>query len=91
MSCVVLQVNTDCYPSQVFVHDWEADGTVGTLSIPVAAVFSEMVFSEVLEGCDTATGSTATTSNPGVCKLYLYLFKHMNVNKSELLTSIFSS
>ena len=76
MSCVVLQVNTayfltDCYPSQVFVHDWEADGTVGTLSIPVATMFSEMVFSEeVSEACDKATGSTATISNPGVCELY---------------------
>ena len=66
MSCVVLQVNTDCN-SLIFVRDWEADGTVGALSIPVAAMFSEMVISEeVLEACDTATGTTATTSNPGV-------------------------
>ena len=67
MPCVVLQVNTDCNSPQIFVRDWEADGTVGTLPIPVATMFSEMVISEeVLEACDTATGSTATTSNPGV-------------------------
>ena len=67
-SCTVLQVNITCYPSdcnlsQAYVYDWEADGTVGTLPVPVATVFSE----EASKACRAAP-STPTSGhiNPGV-------------------------
>ena len=46
ISCVILQVNTTCYSSdcslsQAYIYDWEADGTVGTLPVPVETVLSE--------------------------------------------------
>ena len=30
-----------CYQSQLYVYDWEADGTVGTLPVPVETMLSE--------------------------------------------------
>ena len=51
-----------CYQSQFYVYDWEADGTVGTLPIPVEVVFSE----GTLEACETIT-QTPGPVNPGVC------------------------
>ena len=62
-SCVVLEVNITCYPSdcnlsQAYVYDWEANGTVGTLPIPVETVFSE----EALKACSTAP-DTPTSGN----------------------------
>ena len=67
-SCVVLKVNTTCYSSdcslsQAYVYDWEADGTVGTLSVPVETVFSE----EALKACSTAPDTpTSGHIKPGV-------------------------
>ena len=43
-----------CYQSQFYVYDWEADGTVGTLPIPVETMFSE----EASEACRTVTPAT---------------------------------
>ena len=66
-SCVVVQVNTTCYPSdcnssQAYVYDWEADNTVGTLSVPV-----EMVISEASKACRAAPGTPNSGHiNPGV-------------------------
>ena len=50
-----------CYQSQLYVYDWEADGTVGTLPIPVETVFSE----GASEACRTVTPATGPV-NPGV-------------------------
>ena len=50
-----------CYQSQLYVYDWEADGTVGTLPIPVETVFSE----SALAGCETVTPATRPV-NQGV-------------------------
>ena len=67
-SCVVVQVNTTCYPSdcnlsQAYVYDWEADNTVGTLSVPVETVISE----EASKACRAAPGTpTFGHINPGV-------------------------
>ena len=67
ISCVVVQVNTTCYLSecnlsQAYVYDWEADNTVGTLSVPV-----EMVISEASNTCSAAPGTpTSGHINPGV-------------------------
>ena len=67
-TCTVLQMNMSCYPSgyilsQAYVYDWEADGTVGTLSVPVATVFSE----EASKACSAASGTlTSGHINPGV-------------------------
>ena len=58
-----------CYQSHVYVYDWEADGTVGTLPIPVETVLSE----GDSEACGTFTPTSETitpTSGPvnqGVC------------------------
>ena len=58
-----------CYQSQLYVYDWEADGTVGRLPVPVETVFSE----GALEACETITPTSETmtpTSGPvnqGVC------------------------
>ena len=67
-SCVILEVNTACYPSdcnlsQAYIYDWEADGTVGTLSVSVETVFSE----GALYVCTTAP-DTPTSGNikPGM-------------------------
>ena len=56
-SCVVLQIDTTCYSSdcslsQAYIYDWEANGTVGTLSVPVETVISE----ETPKACMTACG-----------------------------------
>ena len=66
--CDILPVNTTCYPSdsyqsQVYVFDWEADGTMGTLPVPVELVLSE----KASDVCGRAPG-TATPGhiNPGV-------------------------
>ena len=67
-TCVVLQIATTCYssdcnPSHAYIYDREADGTVGTLSVPVKMVFSE----EALKACSTAPGTpTSGHTNPGV-------------------------
>ena len=66
-SCVELEVNITCYPSdcnlsQAYVYDWEADGTMGTPSVPVKTVFSE----EALKACRTAPGTpTSGHAKPG--------------------------
>ena len=66
-SCVVLEVNTTCYPSdcnlsQVYIYDWEADGTVGTLPVPVETIFSE----KALKACSTTSGTpTSSHTKPG--------------------------
>ena len=44
------------------MYDWEADGTVGTLPIPVETVFSE----GASEACETNTPAPGPV-NPGVC------------------------
>ena len=51
-----------CYHSQFYVYDWEADGTVGVLPIPVETVFSE----GASEACETITPAPGPV-NPGVC------------------------
>ena len=51
-----------CYKSQLYVHDWEADGTVGTLPIPVETIFSE----DSSKACGTIT-PTSGPANSGVC------------------------
>ena len=59
-----------CYQSQLYVYDWEADGTVGTLPIPVETVFSE----EASKACGTITPTSETitpTSGPVNSGLYL--------------------
>ena len=50
------------YQSQLYVYDWEADGTLGTLPIPVETVFSE----GASEACETITPAPGPV-NPGVC------------------------
>ena len=67
ITCQLIKTHfpSHCYQSQLYVYDWEADGKVGTVPVPV-----EMVFSEgSLEACGPAAGSTTSTapSNPGVC------------------------
>ena len=60
-----------CYQSQLYVYDWEADGTVGTLPIPV-----EMVFSEgALEACEAITLAPGPV-NPGVCLICIIVHAH---------------
>ena len=51
-----------CYQSQLYVYDWEADGTVGVLPIPVETVLSE----GASEACETFTPAFGPV-NPGVC------------------------
>ena len=51
-----------CYQSQFYVYDWEADGTVGKLPVPVAAVFSE----GASEACETITPAPGPLTS-GVC------------------------
>ena len=50
-----------CYQSQLYVYDWEADGTVGTLPVPVETMLSEGASA----ACETITSATETV-NPGV-------------------------
>ena len=51
-----------CYQSQLYVYDWEADGTVGTLPVPVETMLSE----GALAACELITPTTEAV-NPGVC------------------------
>ena len=43
-----------CYQSQLYVYDWEADRTVGTLPVPVETMFSERASG----ACRTVTPAT---------------------------------
>ena len=73
-TCVVLQVNTTCYPSdcnlsQGYIYDWEADGTVGTLSVPVETIFSE----EASKACSTSPDTpTSGHIKPGMYCIEVY-------------------
>ena len=51
-----------CYRSQLYVYDWEADGTVGTLPVPVETMLSEGASAP----CELITPTTEAV-NPGVC------------------------
>ena len=51
-----------CYHSQLYVYDWEADGTVGTLPTSVKAILS----AGASEACETITPATRPV-NPGMC------------------------
>ena len=51
-----------CYQSQLYVYDWEADGTVGTLPVPVETMLSE----GALAACELITPTTEAV-NPGEC------------------------
>ena len=54
---------SDCNLSQAYVSDWEADGTLGTPSVPVEMVFLE----KALKACSTAPGTpTSGHAKPGV-------------------------
>ena len=68
------------YQSQFYVYDWEADGTVGTLPIPVEKVFSE----GAPEACGMASGGTTNTtpSNPGVCQSIVWMHSYGSVTLS---------
>ena len=58
-----------CYQSQLYVYDWEADGTVGILPIPVETMFLE----NASKACGTITPTSETVTptsgpvNSGVC------------------------
>ena len=58
-----------CYQSQLYVYDWEADGTVGTLPIPVETMYSDTAS----KACGTITPTseaitpTSGPAIPGVC------------------------
>ena len=49
-----------CYQSQLYVYDWEDDGTVGTLPVPVETMLSEGASAP----CELITPATGTI-NPG--------------------------
>ena len=53
------QLPPHCYQLRFYVYDWEADGTVGTLLIPVEMMFDN----RASEACETATG-TSTPAAP---------------------------
>ena len=76
------QLPPQCYQLQLSVYDWEADGTVGTLPIPV----KEMMFADKSsEACGTATG----TSTPGHLNTGVHLItKVSSYTKSELMTPL---
>ena len=66
-TCVVLEVKITCYPfdcnlSQLYIYDWEADGTVGTLPVLVETMLSEGASAP----CELITPTTEAV-NPGVC------------------------
>ena len=50
-----------CYQPQLYVYDWEADGTVGTLPVPVERMLSE----GALAPCEIITPAPRPV-NPGV-------------------------
>ena len=52
-----------CYQSQLYVYDWEANGTVGTLPIPVETMLS----AGASEACETTTPAPGNVTDPGVC------------------------
>ena len=63
-----------CYRSQLYVYDWEADGTVGTVPVPVETMLSEgasapcelITPTTCAAACETITSATGTV-NPGLC------------------------
>ena len=66
---IMTRFPSHCYRSQLFVYDWEADGTVGTVPIPTEAIVSEDASNAC--GMLTPTSETITPTsgpvNPGVC------------------------
>ena len=60
--CIETHLPSHCYRSQLYVYDWEADGTVGTLPVPVETMLSEGASA----ACETITSATGTV-NPGLC------------------------
>ena len=62
------QLPPQCYQLQLSIYDWEADGTVGTLPIPVR----EMMFAD---NTSQATG----TSTPGHLNTGVYLFTKVSI------------
>ena len=60
------QLPPHCYQFQLYVYDWKADGTVGTLLInPVETMFAD----RASKACETAT----VTFTPGTINTGVYL------------------
>ena len=57
-----------CYQSQLYVYDWEADSTVGTLPVPVETMLSEGASAP----CELITPNIEAV-NPGVCLCTMYV------------------